>query len=90
MLSRIYERLEGLEMRINAVESAERDKLVGVLQEMLAKEHERNLGLEQKIETFGYKYKELEKELQVLRGRTKKKEYKKRNGRFWEVFGGKK
>ena len=77
-------------MRINAVESAERDKLVGVLQEMLAKEHERNLGLEQKIETFGYKYKELEKELQVLRGRTKKKEYKKRNGRFWEVFGGKK
>jgi len=90
MLSRIYGRLEGLEMRINAVESAEKDKLVGVLQAMLAKEHEKNLGLEQKIAAFDYKYKELEKELQVLEGRTKKKEYKKKNGRFWEVFGGKK
>ena len=90
MLPRIYGRLEGLEMRINEVESAEKDKLVGVLQEMLAKEHERNLGLEQRIAVFGYKYKELEKELQVLRGSTKKKEYKKKNGRFWEVFGEKK
>ena len=90
MLSRIYGRLEGLEMRINAVESVEEDQLVGVLQAMLSKEHERNLGLEQKIAAFDYKYKELEKELQVLRGKTKKKEYKKKNGRFWEVFGGEK
>lgn len=90
MLSRIYGRLEGLEMRINALESIERDKLVGVLQAMLAKERERNLGLEQKMVALGYKCKEYEEKLQVVREKTIKKEYKERNGRFWGIFSGKK
>jgi general secretion pathway protein A len=86
----IYERLERLEKRINAVESAEKDGLVGILQTMLSKEHEKTLDLEHQIVIFDHKYKELEKELQVLKGRTDKKEYKKKNVKFWEVLGGKK
>jgi general secretion pathway protein A len=89
-LAGIYERIEQLENRINAVESADKDRLAGVLQAMLSKEHEKNLDLEQKIAIFDHKYKELEKELEILRGRAEKKEYKKKNVKFWEVLGGKK
>ena len=89
-LAVIHERLERLEKRINAVESAEKDRLVGVLQGMLSEEHEKTLNLEHQIALSDYKYRELEKELQVLKGRTDKKEHKKKNVKFWEVLGGKK
>ena len=92
LLSRIYGRLEGLEMRVSALEAGEKDKLTGVLQEMLAKEREKNILLEKRIIAISYKYRELEKKLQALKASKTGQDNTApvRTKRFWEVFSEKK
>ncbi len=90
LLSRIAGRLDALEMRMNMLETAEKDKLVGVLQAMLMKERQRSQELEQKIVALGFKYKEAQKKLALLEGDESEEQLKKKNSKFWEVFGGKK
>ncbi len=89
MLSRVIGRLEALEMRMNMLETAEKDKLVGVLQAMLTRERERSRELEQKLVALGYKFKEAQKKLASFEEEAEEP-LKRKNSKFWEVFGGKK
>ncbi len=90
LLAKVLGRLESLEMRMNMLETAEKDKLVGVLQAMLARERERSQDLEQKVIALGYKYKELQKRLSSMESDKSAEQPEKKNSKFWEVFGGKK
>ena len=92
LLAKVLGRLEALEMRMNMLETAEKDKLVGVLQAMLAKERERSQDLEQKVIALGYKYKELQRKVSSSGSEEAEDQFriKRKNSKFWEVFGGKK
>ncbi|RLB03485.1 MAG: general secretion pathway protein GspA [Deltaproteobacteria bacterium] len=92
LLAKVLGRLEALEMRVNMLETAEKDKLVGVLQAMLAKERERSQDLEQKVIALGYKYKELQRKVSSSGSEEAEDQFriKRKNSKFWEVFGGKK
>ena len=94
MMSRLYGRIEGLEMRVNAVESGVRDGLVKVLREMLSKERKKNFVLEKRITALICRYKVLEKKLKaaegVAQGREPAAEKTEKEWKFWEVFSGKK
>ncbi len=90
LLAKVLGRLESLEMRMNMLETGEKDKLVGVLQAMLARERERAQDLEQKVIALGYKYKELQKKLSDYDSEKLEEQERRKNSKFWEVFGGKK
>ena len=87
-MSRLYGRIEGLEMRIKALESMERDRLSEMFQEMLSREMQKNIALEKKMTALSIRYKALKARLDALAGQAAGKDTKKKEKRFWEVFGG--
>ncbi len=86
MLARLAGRMEALEIRVRAIESRERDGTEQILQEMLAREREKNIHLEKKITALVLRYRGLEEKFNALSGRPESKLKGKKAKGFWNEF----
>lgn len=81
-LARVSQRLESMEMRLNALEAGRHDKASEILQDMLAKERERSHSMEQKAFSLLQKYKKLQAEFEKFKAISEMRQEKK-NEKFW-------
>ena len=72
-LSRAAAQIEALERRVRLLESGEQNGAVGVLRDLLSRERDRSVRLEQEVTTLRQKYQAALLELKELRGGRRKK-----------------
>lgn len=87
MLFKLAGRVEAMDKRIEALETGEKDRVIGVLEGMLAKERERNAALEKRLLSIGEKFKKLQQQLGVNEESIENNNSIKREGRYWRLFG---
>ncbi len=89
ILIKVAGRIESLEKRIEALEVAEKDRVVGVLEGMLAKERQRNMALEKRLLSIGEKFKRLQRQLGMSDGNNQDEDNNpnKKEGKYWRLFG---
>jgi len=86
MLTKLLGRMEALEIRVQAMESEEKDRTTLLLQEMLEKERKKNLHLEKKITALSFRYRSLEEKFNILSRQAKTTNKEKKGKRFWDAF----
>ncbi len=88
-LVKIVGRIEAVEQRIEALEVAEKDRVVGILEGMLAKERQRNMALEKRLLSIAEKFKRLQRQLGM--GESEEQDgdnsQDKKEGKYWRLFG---
>ncbi len=90
-LSSLGQRLKELEERIKALESGQNDRVISMLERILATERQKNIDLARDLTSLSYKYQILERKMDEEENTGGEEENKGSKGfRFWESFNAKK
>ncbi len=90
-LSSLGQRLKELEERIKALESGQNDRVISMLERILATERQKNIDLARDLTSLSYKYQILERRMDEEENTGGEEENKGSKGfRFWESFNAKK
>ena len=88
-LVKLAGKVEALDKRIDALESGKNDKVVAILEGLLAKERQRNIILEKRLISMGEKLKALQRQLGTVDSieRDENNHANKKKGKYWRLFG---
>ena len=88
-LVRVAGQVEALAKRVEALESGQNNRVIGVLEGMLAKERQRNMALEKRLLSIAEKFKRLQRQLGMAESEEQDGDNSqdKKEGKYWRLFG---